>query len=249
MNNMDPVSKRARTKIVIRRSKTEAESSATDMVTETLEGPVLRKKKNSDKGKIPVSRRSKTVEKLESSSNDISHNDQLNSVQDGSVDAGLSHDVNEEEKVSPSHGQTQNTKVPVKGLSSKKKKTKVKVESSDINPEASPEKISPGKEPVLALEAAAPATRKRKKKALSNDNEKKLKTNKGKSGSEPSKKGLLKVSVKRSGTSKSKGKFKIAGKDASSTKQNIGADMADVLPKDEVYFFFYHDWISLCLRM
>lgn len=234
MNNMDPVSKRARTKIVIRRSKIEAESSESDKVTETLEAPVLQKKKNSDKGKAPVSRRSKTVEKLESSSNDISHNDQLNSVQDGSVDTSLSHDVKEKEQVSHSHVQTQNTKAPVKGSSSKKKKSKMNVESSDINPEASPEKVSPGKEPVLALEAATPVTRKRKQKALSNNNEKRIKTNKGKSGSEPSKKGLLKVSVRRSGTSKSKGKIKIAAKDASSTKQNTGADMADVLPKDEV---------------
>lgn len=241
MNNMDPVSKRARTKIIIRRSKIEAESSATEKVTETFEAPVLRKKRNSDKGKSPASRRSKIIEKLHSSSNDLFHNDKLNPVQDGSVDANSSHDVNEKEQVSHLHVQTQNKKAPLKGLLSKKKKSKLNVKSSDVNPEASPEKISPESEPVLALEAATPATRKRKQKALSNNNEKRLKTNKGKSGSGPSKKGLLKVSVRRSGTSKSKGKLKIAGEDTFSTKHNIGADMAVVHPKNEVCFFFYHD--------
>ncbi|KAH6763638.1 hypothetical protein C2S51_014887 [Perilla frutescens var. frutescens] len=234
MNHLDPVSKRARTKIIIRRSKTEAESSATDKVTETFEAPVLRKKRNSDKGKSPVSHRSRTVEKLDSSSNDLCHNDQSKPVQDGSVDASSSYDVNGKEQVLHLHVQLENTKIPVKGSLSKKKKSKMNVESTDINPEASPEKFSPGSEHVLALEAATPAIRKRKQKVHSHNNEKKQKTNKDKSGSEPSRKGLLKVGVRRSGASKSKGKHKIAGGDASSTMRDVGADMAHVLPKDEV---------------
>ncbi|XP_057797026.1 LOW QUALITY PROTEIN: protein CHROMATIN REMODELING 4-like [Salvia miltiorrhiza] len=233
VNHLDPVSKRARTKIIIRRSKTEAESSATDKVTETFDAPILRKKRNSDKGKSPASRRSRTIEKLDSSSNDFCHNDQLNPVQDGSVDASSSHDVNEKEQVSHALVQAQNMKAPVKGSLSKKKKSKMNVGSTDLNPEASPEKFSPVREPVLALEAASPATRKRKQKSYSYNNEKRLKTNKGKSGSEPSKKGLLKAGVRRSGTSKSKGKFKIAGEDASSTKQDISSATAGVRPKDE----------------
>lgn len=237
MNHLDPVSKRARTKIIIRRSKTETESSATDKVTETVEAPDLRKKRNSDKGKSPASRRSRTIEKLGLSSNDLCHNDQSNPAQDGSVDASSSHDVNEKEQVSHALVQVQNMKTPVKGLLSKKKKSKMNVESTDINPEASPEKLSPRREPVLALEAATPATRKRKQKTYSYNNEKRHKTNKGKSGSEPSKKGLLKVAVRRSGTSKSKGKFKIAGEDASSSKQDNRIAATGVLPKDEVFRF------------
>lgn len=234
MNHLDPVSKRARTKIIIRRSKNEAETSATDKVTETSEAPVLRKKRNLDKGKSSVSRRNRTVEKLDSSSNDTCHNDQFKPVQDGSVDASSSYDVNGKEQVSHLHVQEESTKTPVKGILSKKKKSKKNVKSSDINPEASPEKLSLGSEHVLALEAATPAIKKRKQNAYSHNNEKKHKTNNDKSGSEPSRKGLLKVSARRSGTSKSKGKYKIAGDDASSTKHDVGADMGHVLLKDEV---------------
>lgn len=234
MNHLDPVLKRARTKIIIRRSKNEAESSATDKVIETLEAPVLRKKRNSDKGKSPVSRRSRTVEKLDSSSNDLCHNDQFNPVQDGSVDAILSCDVNGKEQVSHLHVHAENTKTPGKGLLSKKKKLKLNVESTEVNPEASPEKLSPEREPVLALEAATPVTRKRKQKVSPPINEKKHKMNKGKSGAELSRKGLLKVSVQRSGTSKSKGKYKIAGNDASLTKQTVGTNMTDFHLKDEM---------------
>ncbi|XP_047967871.1 protein CHROMATIN REMODELING 4 isoform X2 [Salvia hispanica] len=233
MNHLDPVSKRARTKIIIRKSKTEAEPSATDKVTETFDAPTLRKKRNSDKGKSPASRRSQTTEKLDSPSNDLCHNEQLNPAQDGFVDASSSHDVNEKEQVSHALVQAVNMKASVKGSSSKKKKSKMNVESTDLNPEASPENISPGRKPVLALEAASPATRKRKRKSYSYNTEKSLKMIKEKSGSKPSKKGLVKVGVQRSGTSKSKGKFKIAGEDTSSTNHDIRAATAGVLPNDE----------------
>lgn len=240
MNHLDPISKRARTKIIIRRSKTETESSATDKATQALEAPVLRKKRYSEKGKSPLSRRSRTVEKLDSSSNDLCGTDQSNPVQDGSANASSSYvGVNGKQEVSRLHIQAENTTTPVKGFLSlpKKKKSNMNHESAEINPEASPEKFSPGREPVLALEAATPAARKRKHKAHSHNNEKKCKTNNGKSGSEHSKKGLLRVSVGRSGASKSQGKYKIAGHDACSAKQDVGADMVDVLLKDEVCFF------------
>ncbi|XP_047948153.1 protein CHROMATIN REMODELING 4-like isoform X1 [Salvia hispanica] len=230
MNNMDPVSKRARTKLIIRRSKTEAESSSTDKVAKTFDAPILRKKRNSDKGKSPASRQSRTTKKLDASSN---HLVQLNPVQDVSVDASLSHDVNEKEQDSHALVQAQNRKAPITGSLSRKKKSKANADFTDVNPKASPEKFSPGREPVLSLEASSPAARKRKQKSCSNNNEKRLKMIKGKSGSEPSKKGLIKVSVRRSGTSKSKGKFKIAGEDTSATKKNIKASTAGVLPKDE----------------
>ncbi|KAL1562525.1 DNA helicase [Salvia divinorum] len=233
MNNLDPVSKRARTKLIIRRSKTEAESSATDKVSETFDAPILRKKRNSDKGKSPASRRSRATKKLDASSNHLCHNAQLNPVQDGSVDARSSHDVNEKEQDSHALVQAQNRKAPVTGSLSRKKKSKINVESTEISPKASPGKFSPGREPVLSLEASSPAARKRKQKSRSYNNEKRLKTIKDKSGSETSKKGLLKVGVRRSSTSKSKGKFKIGGEDTSSTKKNIREATTGVLPKDE----------------
>lgn len=197
MNNLDPISKRARTKIVIRRSKSEAESS--DKATEVSEAPVGRKKRYSDKGKSSVS----------------------NPVQDGSVDAS----VNGKQEASCLPEEEENATTPAKRLS-KKKKSKANGESTEINPVASPE-LSPGIEPVLALEAATPIAKKRKNKEKSDNIEKKRKT---KSGSEPSRKRLPKVNAGRSGASKSKGKSKVSG-------QSVGEDMTDVLLKGEVRFF------------
>ncbi|KAI3466934.1 hypothetical protein Pfo_023597 [Paulownia fortunei] len=230
MNHLDPISRRARTKIIFRRSKTDTESSATEKATQAFETPILGKKRYSDKGKSPLSRRSRTVEKLNSSSNDLCGTDQCNPLQDGSLDASSSYvGVNRKQKVC--HSTT-----PVKGFLSlsKKKKSNMNEELSEINPEASPEKFSPGKEPVLALEAATPAARKRKHKAYSHDNEKKCKTDKGNSGSHTKRKGLLRVDAGHSGASKSQRKYKIAGHDACLTKPDVRADMVDILLKDEM---------------
>ncbi|KAL8507411.1 hypothetical protein ACS0TY_018096 [Phlomoides rotata] len=204
MNHLDPISKRARTKIVIRRSKSEAESS--DKATEAIEAPVVRKKRYPDKGKSSVS----------------------NPVQDGSVDVS----VNGKQEASCLPVEGENSTTPAKRLfpSSKKKKSKVNGESTEVNPEASPE-LSPGTEPVLALEAATPIAKKRKNKDQPHNTEKKRKT---KSGLEPSRKRLPKVSAGCTGASKSKGKSKIAGHDACSTEQGVGEDMIDVLLKGEV---------------
>lgn len=206
MNNLDPISKRARTKIVIRRSKPEPESSATD---KAIESPIVRKKKYSDKGKSSSSRR-RTAEKTDLPSNELDGADQSNPVQDGSVDVSIN-----------GNQEAENVTTPAKRLS-KKKKSKVNGESSEIKPEESHE-LSPGIVPVLALEAATPTAKKRKNKDQSHNNKKKRKT---KSGSESSRKRPPKAGS--SGASKSKGKSKVAGGD--------GEDMIDVL-KDEVCFF------------
>lgn len=231
MAHLDPISKRARTKVIFQNSKTETGSSASDKATQAIEPPILRKKRYSDKGKLPLSRRSRIVEKVNSSSNDICGNDQCNPLQDaGSSYAG----VNRKKKVSQLQIQAEKSTTHVKELLSltKKKKLNMNGESSEMNLEASLEKFSPGKEPVLALEAATPAARKRKPKAYSHDNEKKSKTNKGKSRS-----GLLRLGVGHLGASKSQAKYKTAGHEACPTKQDVGADMVDILLKDEVHFF------------
>nr|AMP82932.1 CHD3-type chromatin-remodeling factor PICKLE [Catalpa bungei] len=226
MDHLDSISKRARTKIIIRRSKTEAESSATDKGTQEFETPI-RKKRYSDKGKLSLPRRGQTVEKLESSSNDVCGNDNCNPIQDGSLDA------------SSSHIQAEKSDTAIKGFLSlpKEKKLNMNEESLEINPEASPERFSPGKEPVLALEASTSTARKRKRKTYSHDDdEKKLKTEKGKSGSGTSRKGLPKVDAAHLGASKSHGKHKnkIARRDTRSTKQEVAADMINIVRKNKM---------------
>ncbi|KAK4399540.1 protein CHROMATIN REMODELING 4 [Sesamum angolense] len=186
MNHVDSISKRARTKIIIRRSKTENESSATDNTNQAFESSTAERKRSSEKGKLPLSRRGKRVEELDSSPDDEQGNKQCHTVQDGSMDA-------------------------------------------------SSEDISPGSKPVLALEAASGTARKRKHKVHPDDSAKKQKLEKGKSGSNISRKGLPKANDARPGTSRSHGKYKIVGPRACSTppKQGVNAD-ADIQPNEEV---------------
>ncbi|KAL8053547.1 hypothetical protein ABFS82_05G079300 [Erythranthe guttata] len=225
MNQLEPISKRARTKIIIRRSKTESGSSASDKANQASETPILGKKRYSDKGKLPLSRRSRTVEKLESLSNNICGNDP---VEDGSLDAGSSYaDVKKKKLVSQLHIQAEKSITPVKRSlsSSKKKKSKMKEASPEVNNETSIVEFSPGSEPVLALEAATPVPRKRKhNKAYSHDTEKKSKTNNAKSCSDTKKKkGLLKSKNNNNNGKSSQPKRKIAA----------CADMVNILLKDD----------------
>ncbi|GER43251.1 chromodomain helicase DNA binding protein [Striga asiatica] len=226
----DLFTKRARTKIIIRRSKSLAEPSTTEKEAScsAFETPVHGKKKQSDKGKSSLSRRDQTPDKLDSDNRE-----------DYSSDASP-YDVGVNRKQIVSHSDAQAEKsVKSKKLSSlankkksNKKKPNGKGESSDVNM-GSPEKSSPGKEPVLALAAGSLLARKRKRKTYPEENEKKSRTNKSKSGSSASKKGQLKVDVGRSGASKSQKKQKITGREAWPAKRNVKSDMADIL-KDEM---------------
>ncbi|KAL6542660.1 hypothetical protein OROHE_010180 [Orobanche hederae] len=237
----DPITKRARTKILIPRSKTESESSATEKVAPAYETALLGKKRHTDKGKSSLSRRSQTVGKLDSSLNDLCGKEDYKPSQDGSLEASPSDvGVNRKQLVSHSNVQADKSTTPAKGLLSfskkkrlKKKKMSMRVESSEMN-QASPEKLSPGKEPVLALKAATLATRKRKRKTYSHENGKRRCTDKSKSGSSISRKGLLRMNVRRSGASKSQKKYKMTGGKAWSAQQDVKADMVDIHLKDEM---------------
>ncbi|KAG8365705.1 hypothetical protein BUALT_Bualt18G0134400 [Buddleja alternifolia] len=237
MDHLERISKPARTKIIIRRLKPEPETSAADKVSQAFEGSIPGKKRYSDKGKSSLSRRGLTIEKLDGSSNDACSNEQYYPIQDGSIDDSSSHvGVNRKLNVSHSHIRAENSTTPVKEIlsSSKKKKLNINGKSSTINREASPEKTSAVEETVLALEAATRAARKRKHKTYSQDNEKNCKTDKGKSGSGTSRKGMRGANAARSGASKSQRKSKIIGHHACSTEHNLEADMVDMLLKHEI---------------
>ncbi|KZV21648.1 protein CHROMATIN REMODELING 4 [Dorcoceras hygrometricum] len=235
VNHLDPISKRARTKIIIRRSKTETESSATDKFTKTFESSAVGKKHNSDKGKS--SRRGQIAECLESSSNDAQNNHTNHKVRGCSL-ADTSSFGGSAKKLdgSYSHKQAEKTAIlsEVSLSLSKKTKSTTDVEFSEMKPEASTEKLSPENKSVLPLEAAAQAARKRKHRACSRDNEKKHKVDKAKSGCGIYRKVHENATHPRA--LKSKGKCKLIVHKASSTSLNQvgGKDVTDILPKDEL---------------
>ncbi|GFP84182.1 protein chromatin remodeling 4 [Phtheirospermum japonicum] len=235
--NLDPTTKRTRTKIIFRRSNIEAGSSENEKATQvSSETPILGKKKKSAKGKSKSSllRRSQTADELDCSLNDLCSNEQSKRLQDGSLDASPSDDVGVNRKKLVDI-QSEKSTSPDKGLllssllkkKKQKKKSNTKGESSEIK-QASPEKLSPGKEPVLALEVATLTARKRKRKTYSHESEKKCRTDKGgKSGSSISRKGLPRVDVGHSGALKSKRKSKVTGSEAWPSKRDVREDMVE----------------------
>ncbi|KAL3833805.1 hypothetical protein ACJIZ3_008541 [Penstemon smallii] len=205
VNHLDPITKRARTKIVIRKPKTETASTAIDNVNQEVENSNIRRKRPSGKEKQSLSNRGKRIEELDP-------------VQNGSVGG-------EDKMITPAKGISS---------SMKKRNSNMTEESSEKVPEESPENYSPGNETILALEAATRAARKRKHSVHLHDSVKKRKTDKGKSGSNVRKRGLSKANDVRTGTSKSHGKHKIVGIKACSTrsKKNLTSDNVEIQPND-----------------
>ncbi|CAI9782237.1 unnamed protein product [Fraxinus pennsylvanica] len=175
VNYLDPVTKRPRTKIIIRRSKAENESSETN--------------------------------------------------KDGSVEGSSSHaGVDRKLDVSLAHIPVENLATSVKEMSSSKKRNSPMDEkASEKKPEASRRKESPGNGPVIAKETATRIRRKRKHKVYSLSDEKKCKSDKGKSTTDSSGKGVSKAKAACPGISKSKGKRKIFchGDCATPVKQDV----------------------------
>ncbi|KAL2494135.1 Protein CHROMATIN REMODELING 4 [Forsythia ovata] len=209
VNYLDPVTKRPRTKIIIRRSKAE-----TNKVSEAFEGPIPGKKRSSDKENSPLPRHGEMVEKFDySSNNECCINETGNLVQDGSVDGSSSHaGVDRKLEVSLDHIPVEKLATPVKEIlssSSKKRNSTVDKEASEIKPEASHRNVSPRNGPVISMEAATRIGRKRKHKVCTLSDEKKCKSDKGKSTTGSSRKGVSKEKATRPEISKSKGKRKI----------------------------------------
>ncbi|XP_073283434.1 protein CHROMATIN REMODELING 4-like isoform X2 [Primulina huaijiensis] len=237
VNHLDSISKRARTKIIIRRTKTDTESSATDKFTKTSESSAVGKKHNSDKEKSSLSRCGQIFERLESSSNDAHNNHQSHMVQDSSMDDSSSFcGVDKKLDESRSRKRAEKPAIPAEGsLSlSKEKKSTANVESSEMKPEASSEKSSPENKPVLALEAANRVAQKRKHRACSRNNDKKHKVGKAKSGSGTYRKGQGNTTHPGASKSKKKCKTNVHKTSSTSLSQDSGKDVTDILPKDEV---------------
>ncbi|KAL3631607.1 hypothetical protein CASFOL_024591 [Castilleja foliolosa] len=234
--HLDPPAKRARSKIIFQRSKIEAGLSKNGKATQaSSEAPLLGKKKKPDKGKSKssLSHRCQAADELDCSLNDLCSNEQFKRLQDGSLDASPSDDdgnrknlvdIQSEKSTSPDKGLFLSSLLKKK--KQKKKKTNMQGESSEIKL-TSLEKLSPGKEPVLALEVATPAARKRKRKTYSHETEKKRRRNKGKSGLSTSRKGLTGADVGRSEASKSKRKSKVTGGEAWPAKRDVTEDMVE----------------------
>ncbi|KAG8385101.1 hypothetical protein BUALT_Bualt03G0006400 [Buddleja alternifolia] len=234
VNHLDSISKQARTKNIIRRSKTETESSATDNVNQEIGSSTVGKKRSSGKEKLSFHRRGKRVEESDSSPNEEGINEQCHPVQDSSLDVSSSCiGFNRKPNI-----RADKTKTVAKGLLSlsKERISNMNEKSSEKIDEASPDEFLPGKKPVLKLEVANRAARKRKHEVHSHDSAKKLKNEKGKSGSDICKKSLSRARNAGRGTSKSNGKKKIVGSKACSIplKKGIRADTDDISPNVEV---------------
>ncbi|KAL2473962.1 Protein CHROMATIN REMODELING 4 [Forsythia ovata] len=240
--NLDPVSKRARTKIIIRRSKTEKESSSTNKVTEVFESSLPVKKRSSDKRQSSLSCRAQSVEKADCSSNHVSRSTEpCHLVQDGSVEGSSSYvSVNRKLDVSMTHISSEKSSAPAKEILSllKTRTLNTNEGASERKTDASPTNESLENERIheleVALEAAMPEARKRKHKVSTLDSEKKHKTDKDKSAPDNSRKGVSKAKAKHSGTSKSQGKNKIVDQRARATpskkedeKDTVGIQLKD----------------------
>lgn len=186
------------------------------------------------------------VEKFDCSSNDeCCINEPGNHVQDGSVEGSSSHaGVDSKLEVSSAHIRVEKLATSVKERSSSKKKNSPKDEkSSEIKPEASYRNVSPGNGPVISKEAATRIGRKRKHKVYTLSDEKKCKSDEGKSTKDSSGKAVSKEKVARPGIAKSKGKRKIFCHGDRITPLN--QDVVDKQLKNEVDIPAFHIFCSL----
>lgn len=216
VNHPDPIAKRARTKIVIRKSKTDAELSAPESTTPGTEHKNVRKKKSSSKEISSLPRHVNKAEELDCSPDKEHDSEQCHPVQDHLAD-GVDKRINAAQKT----------------LSSKKQNLKFSEQPNEKVPEASSENNSQGDKPVVTLEASKRAERKRKPKVHFDDTAKKQKTDKDKTGS---KSNNPKANAVRTGTSKSHGKNKVVVQNSrpNQADQDVVEDIVDMKPNSKV---------------
>ncbi|XP_051128310.1 protein CHROMATIN REMODELING 4 isoform X2 [Andrographis paniculata] len=219
-NHLDSISRCAQAKVIIRRSKNEEESSVTKYANKACESSTARRQ-SLGKEQLSLNRHGKRVERLDSLGNDKCTVEQ--NFMEGSPS---DNDLDMRSNVKILHIQAGKAIIQHVNLNE---------ESSEQLSQGSPEKFSPGNEPVLALEAATHAGRKRKRKVHFHENAKKQKTEKGKSGSDNSRKIRSKGNDTRLRTSKSHGKHKkLDHKDCSTPiKEDVKTDVHKP-PNDEV---------------
>ncbi|CAI9760022.1 unnamed protein product [Fraxinus pennsylvanica] len=228
--NLDPVSERAGTELIVQRSKTEKESSRTKKVTEVFESSILEKRRSSDNRKISLSSCAQSVEKEVCFSGHVSP-----FTEPCRLDVSMTH-ISEEKSSAPA----------------KEMLSLSKIRNLNTNEDASGRmaNVSRKNEHIdefeVALEAAMREVRKRKHKVSTHASEKKHKTNKDKSAADNSSKGVLKAKAKHSSTSKTQGKKKIVDHRActtpsrkevakeTSSKKEVEKDTVGIQLKDKV---------------
>ncbi|KAI3664920.1 hypothetical protein L6452_43532 [Arctium lappa] len=213
IDNLDPTSKRAKTKVTSRKLKNRIESAKTDKVSRL--GSTSIEKKRSKKGKSA----------LLNPNVDVFSGVKLNHPStDGSPEGSSSFSNVKNEK--PNDVDEKKPNSPAKSA----------VMESEIN-EEKPDRDHPQKkEVVLAVESVSNRSRKRKHKVSPDDVQKKPKTEKGKYAGDVSRKHETKAHLASRGTSGSQLKRKSVkhGKAKSLSKDDMGSEIRNITLKDEV---------------
>ncbi|XP_027147811.1 protein CHROMATIN REMODELING 4 [Coffea eugenioides] len=230
--HQDPISKRARTKVTIGKSKAAKKSSDNNKKSQILGSSILGKKRSPSKEKFPSSHQG--VEKKLECSNDLSRSSKpSHPSRDGSTEGTSSNgSVDNDKKPEVSLAKAPAETTP--NSSAKKALSSFKILSSKIKKGASGKKHEFSS--VLALEAANQKSRKRNLKLKIISTSKKRRTDKGSCVADSSKKRRFQAASACPGTSKLKVKHRTLDHEASVSlsEEGIETDVVNLDLKDEM---------------
>lgn len=247
LSHLDSISKRARTKIVSAKSKSEIKSSGTEKVSRIFGSSILGKKRSVVKGKSAISRKVRPIEKKPDSSQiDVSsspkpsHPSVGGSIEGNSSSAFVDNDKKPD--LSPTGTPADRTSnIAAKEVVSPSRDTTLEPndEASGRKPDLSCDNGTSGNKLIHAIDAVTRKARKRKHKLNNDDSQKKPKTDKGKPTASTSKKSGSEAKFMRPGTGKSTRKRRTADKGLSAglSREGAGIKSPDVHKKDEVSLF------------
>ena len=244
MSHLDSISKRARTKIVSAKSKSEIKSSGTEKVSRIFGSSILGKKRSAVKAKSAISRKVCSIEKkLDSSQIDVSSSPKPSHPSVGGSIEGSSSSVFVDNEKKPDLTPT-GTPTDRKSNSAAKEVLPLSRdtalepndEASGRKPDLSCDNGTSGNKLIHAMDAATRKARKRKHKVNSDDSQKKSRTDKGKHAANTSKKSGSKANSMSPETSRSHRKRRTADKGVSAglSKEDVGIKSSDVQKKNEV---------------
>ncbi|XP_037493790.1 protein CHROMATIN REMODELING 4 isoform X2 [Jatropha curcas] len=239
ITQLDPISKRARTKLIAANSKTGVRSSDSDKVSQLFGTPILSKRRSSSKGKSVLTFGVKSCVKEPDSSLDVSSSTKPNDLPLGGFIEGTSSFVNidngKQPDMSPSMSPDKKSISLAEETSSHSKLTKSgpNDEASDGKHELSGNNGLTVKKIVLAIGAATKKDKKRKHEDIDGDSVKKHKTDKGKCASK--KRGSKANNTTPPGSSKLQKKRKKLsnGGSTSLSKNDVGTKNVDSRGKNE----------------
>ena len=252
-NNLDAISKRARTKIVTSKSRSGLKSSERNKISQIFGNSIIAKKRSSKKGKSVLSHGVKSPDEKAISSNiEMSSSVKSDHLPDGASLVGISPFVNiEDEKkldASPTNSEDEKSTSLAKEApihfeaptSEAKDEASVAFSSLDTKPCLSTDNPPQGNKVVLAISATTEEARKRKHIAKSDKRQKKSRTDKGKGIVSIRKQKQSGANTASPGSSKSRRKHKSINcqVSVSLTKENIRKKNPDVQGKDEVCISF-----------